>query len=332
MEFDDRDDDVDQSDSDMEQDAPESEDIGTVEGGEDLEDFAAEGSDDGPEADIDSGADDLEGFAAEGPDDGLEADIDSGANDLEGFGAEEQNKETDDSTEPGTDDLEGFEAILEAYEESLRDPTLTEEQLAQIEEMERNGEMDEEPGVFGTTSYIRLEGEELTEEPINVDMPYYNDGRYPVEALLEHAADQEFMINSKTVAEFLDNCEDRRENGRSPESADIQKEYREGLQDALVDDLMARDPSLTVDEARNQAVDMMRGGAALHSSDLIAGGAPADVYSFGPRSINSVMGGLWSRGRAHDLYETVKELSRDMSREEMEQTYMNVHLDLHPRD
>ena len=79
-------------------------------------------------------------------------------------------------------------------------------------------------------------------------------------------------------------------------------------------------------------MDMMRSGAALHSPDQIVGGAPTDVYSFGPRSANSVMGGLWSRGRADDLYETVKELSRDMSREEMEQTYMNVHLDLHPRD
>lgn len=305
MEFDDKDDDAAQIDSDMDQETPETEDAGDEEGGEDLEDFGAEA-----------------------PDDGSGADTEPGADDLEGFSTEDQTMEADD--ESGTNDLEDFEAMPEADEACLRDPTLTAEQLAQIEEMEQTGEMDEQFQEYSTISH-RLVGEELTEEPINVDMPYYDNGKYPVGALREHAADQEYMINSKTVAEFLDACEARRENGRSPESAEVQKEYREGLRETLVDDLMTRDPELTEDDARIQAVEMMRGGAALHSPDQIAGGDPTDVYSFGPRSINSAMGALWGRDRADALYERVKELSRDMSREEMEQTYMNVHLDLHPR-
>ena len=210
------------------------------------------------------------------------------------------------------------------------DDGLTDGQRAEIAEMNQSGEMDDYlPSQLGDATYLHS-GRTL-DETINVDMPYNTDASYDTEDFIAQAHMQEEGLNSMTVAEYLDNYENYQANGRSPEGTEMQEQYREGLEASISYDLMEADPSLTVEEADRLAAEELQGGAALHNPDQVAGGDPTDIHAYGSGSANSAMGSLWGHDRAQQMYDQIKEQTAGMTRDEMENTYLNIRFNIHEK-
>ena len=210
------------------------------------------------------------------------------------------------------------------------DPTLTDDQRKLIDEMRENGEWDILPHELGPSSYSQS-GRALSEEPLVIDMPYNPNASYTVEEFIEQAQDQEFGLNQLSVSAFLDNYESRKENGRSPEGTQMQHQYKEGVRECLIYDLMEQDANLTQEEAELRVANMLKGGAALHDPDQIAGGFSTEIHGYGSAGANSALGSLWGHDRAENLYEQIKEKSKGMSRDEMENAKLNIRLNIHPK-
>ena len=225
--------------------------------------------------------------------------------------------------------------------EMLDDDTQTEdwmdaEDRALVNEMNESGEMDYKPSDLGDAYYWH-DGETLS-DTINIDMPYNPDASYDTEDFIGQAQMQEEGLNQMTVAEFLDNyenyhgTEDKPGVGRSPEGSEMQAQYRDGLQVTIADELMEADPNLSAEEAERLAAEELRGGASLHNPDQTAGGDPTEIHAYGSGRANSALGSLWGHDRAKDMYNQILEQTKDMSREEMENTHLNVHFNIHEKE
>ncbi|MBE6730431.1 MAG: hypothetical protein E7564_01935 [Ruminococcaceae bacterium] len=251
--------------------------------------------------------------------------------DFEDFSEELETEVPDDMFEEDTV-TENFDEELEAETDIDTDEEydyLSEEDRALVNEMNESGEMDYKPSDLGD-AYTWHDGETL-ENAIEIDMPYNPDASYDNEEFIGQAQMQEDGLNQMTVAEYLDNYENYRENGRSPEGTQMQEQYRDGLVVSNAYDMMEADPSLSAEEAERLAAEELRGGAALHNPDQVAGGDPTEIHAYGSGSANSALGSMWGHGRADDMYEQIKEQTKGMTREEMENTHLNVHFNIHEK-
>ena len=228
-----------------------------------------------------------------------------------------------------TDDMFDEDTVTENLGDDFDYEYLSEEERALVNEMNESGEMDYKPSDLGD-AYTWHDGPTM-ENTIEIDMPYNPDASYDNEDFIGQAQMQEDGLNSMTVAEYLDNRERYDAEGRSKEGTAMQEQYRDGLVASNAYDMMEADPSLSAEEAERLAAEELRGGAALHNPDQVAGGDPTEIHAYGSGSANSALGSMWGHGRADDMYEQIKEQTKGMTREEMENTHLNVHFNIHEK-
>lgn len=221
---------------------------------------------------------------------------------------------------------EAFSETTKEQTEDMHDPTLTEEQLAIVKDMETKGEMEVMPSQLGDT-IIGGSNERMSE--VHVDMPYNNDGKYDPETFIEQAKYQEAGLNQLTVQEFLDNYSNRNNNGRSEEGTKAQEQYSDGLKVSVIDEKMQEGKSF--DQAQKEATEELASKASLHNPNQIAGGKATVISSKGDSSVNSALGSLWGHGRANELHSQISDMSKSMTAEEKATTYLNVRIDTHPK-
>ena len=236
--------------------------------------------------------------------------------------------------------LEALARAVAAYEETVLQPGASGEstsgsgdfqssmntagELAQIREMEANGEFEFSALDRLNASQV-LSGSRLPGGPISVELPA-NTARYSMEGFAEQVLMQEEGLNSLSVYDFLTNYENRHSQGRDPESVAVQRQYRLALTETLTEEYMGENPGLSPEQARTDAESCVRLLAALHNPDQAAGGSGFGVTAAGSRQINSALGSLWGHGRARALYEEVLARSSGWSEEQMRNTYLNVRL------
>ncbi|WKB37384.1 polymorphic toxin type 15 domain-containing protein [Terrilactibacillus sp. S3-3] len=86
-----------------------------------------------------------------------------------------------------------------------------------------------------------------------------------------------------------------------------------------------RDAGLSAKEARKQANDWLDTQAALHNPDQIAGGKADIIGGMGDKHINSSIGSQW-RYRIDVVDEQIKKMAKNMTPEQLKNTYLNVRL------
>jgi hypothetical protein len=58
----------------------------------------------------------------------------------------------------------------------------------------------------------------------------------------------------------------------------------------------------------------------------VAGGDPEEIHAVGSSGANRSIGSQWYHGRADDMYKEIKEAAKGMTREELENTRLNIKL------
>ena len=82
---------------------------------------------------------------------------------------------------------------------------------------------------------------------------------------------------------------------------------------------------LTLSKAKKQAKEWLDTQAALHNPDQIAGGKAEIIGGLGDKRINFSIGSQW-RYRIDIVDEQIKELAKNMTPEQLKNTYLNVKL------
>lgn len=222
--------------------------------------------------------------------------------------------------------LENAEAFRDTATEH-RDPTLSPDQLALIQELEQSGEMNVGSLELGKT--IRSSEMPLMSD-LQVEMPVRMDRSYTLEEIASQIQMQEEGLNNMSVAQFVDNYERYRLQKRDPASAAAQKQYVDGLIQGEAYELHQANPKLSEKAALEAARFSVGKGAALHNPDQRAGGETTEIYAYGSRAANSALGGLWGSGHADRLYAQVMSKISDtkMTRADMERTKLDVRLNM----
>lgn len=141
---------------------------------------------------------------------------------------------------------------------------------------------------------------------------------------------QERGLNSQTVAENMDNraaFEQRKlENGNGRDISEGKKAQDIAREKAIQSRIESNQKKgMSYSEAKNEAQEWIKGQAALHNPDQIAGGDPGKVSRMGDANVNSSIGAQW-RTRVEQLANGVEDFAKDKTREELENTKMNVKL------
>lgn len=141
---------------------------------------------------------------------------------------------------------------------------------------------------------------------------------------------QERGLNSQTVAENMDNraaFEQRKQetgNGRDvTEGKKAQDIERQKATQSRIETNQKN--GMSYSEAKAETEEWIKTQAALHNPDQIAGGDPAKVSRMGDANVNSSIGSQW-RTRVDQLSNAIDEYAKGKTREELENTKMNVKL------
>lgn len=105
-------------------------------------------------------------------------------------------------------------------------------------------------------------------------------------------------LQTMSAGDWLRNRIDYLENGRTPDSLRAQQAARDSAFNDMYDDL--RDQGLGPEQAQQAAEQWLRGQAATHRLDGIAGGDVTDISGVGDSRINSSLGSQW-RSRVGDI-------------------------------
>lgn len=213
----------------------------------------------------------------------------------------------------------------ERLADDQRDPTLSEEEREILEDMERRGETEVLPTELGPA--IRSSENPLMTADVHMKDNSAN-ASYTTDQFVGQAQLQEDGFANLTVAEYVDNIQAYKEHGRDKSAAQEQQDYRTGLKEGIIEDLREAGTDLSPEELEAAAKAEMAKGAALHGPDLRAGGAASGINGYGNAAANSSLGSQWAHGQADSLYDQVMAQieEKGMTREEMESTYMDVHI------
>jgi hypothetical protein len=105
-------------------------------------------------------------------------------------------------------------------------------------------------------------------------------------------------LQNMSAADWLRNRIEYLENGRTSDSLRAQQAARDAALNDKYDEL--RDEGLSVEQAQQAAAEWLKGQAALHRLDGIAGGDVTDISRVGDTRINSSLGSQW-RTRVGDI-------------------------------
>lgn len=153
-----------------------------------------------------------------------------------------------------------------------------------------------------------------------------DESKFNREIYEDQVFDFEGGLNSLNVYDFIQNYENYEKKGRG--SSEAQQQYRYTAIEGTVADRMLADPSLTYEKTREEVKKEFSGLAALHLPDQKVGGFPDLVHSLGDSSINSSIGGAFTRKYSKNIYEHVLQQSKFMSIEEQKNTYLNISLNI----
>ncbi|WP_243408810.1 MULTISPECIES: polymorphic toxin type 15 domain-containing protein [unclassified Microbacterium] len=105
-------------------------------------------------------------------------------------------------------------------------------------------------------------------------------------------------LQNMSAADWLRNRIEYLDNGRTSDSLRAQQAARDAALNDKYDEL--RDEGLSVEQAQQAAAEWLKGQAALHRLDGIAGGDVTDISRVGDTRINSSLGSQW-RTRVGDI-------------------------------
>ena len=148
--------------------------------------------------------------------------------------------------------------------------------------------------------------------------------------MLRQLKGQERGLNSQSIAENMDNrkaFEQRKaETGNGRDLGEGKKAQEIARQKAIQSRIESNQKKgMSYSEAKDEASEWIKTQAALHNPDQIAGGEPSKVSRMGDANVNSSIGSQW-RSRVQQLADSVEDYAKDRSRDELENTKMNVKL------
>ena len=141
---------------------------------------------------------------------------------------------------------------------------------------------------------------------------------------------QENGLNKQTLATNMDNRENfeqrKAETGNGRDVGEAKKQQEITREKALHDRIAEnQEKGMSFSKAKQEAEEWIKDQAALHEPDQIAGGDPTKVIRMGDAKVNSSIGSQW-KSRVNQLADGVNEYAKGKTREELENTKMNVKL------
>jgi Novel toxin 15 len=156
-----------------------------------------------------------------------------------------------------------------------------------------------------------------------VEVNFKRNDKHDSEEFARQLKDQEKCMNELTVDEYLKNRDRYIAEGRAIEGNAAQKMARqEALKDKITE---LRKQGLSRADATKQASEWLETKAALHNPDQIAGGRADIIGGLGDKRVNSSIGSQW-KYRIDVVDEQIKEIAKNMSPEQLKNTYLNVKL------
>ncbi|MGX1194609.1 T7SS effector LXG polymorphic toxin [Metabacillus sp. SLBN-84] len=182
----------------------------------------------------------------------------------------------------------------------------------------------------GDVSGIIVERVKGKEKPLEhlprikeIEVIFKRNDKHDTEEFLRQLKDQEKGMNELTIDEYLKNREKYIAEGRAIEGNAAQKMARqEALQDKIAE---LREQGLSRAEAKKHAAKWLETKAALHNPDQIAGGKADIIGGLGDKRVNSSIGSQW-KYRIDIVDEQIRDIAKDMSLEQLKNTYLNVKL------
>ncbi|MBC2369343.1 hypothetical protein HBP99_11900 [Listeria booriae] len=156
-----------------------------------------------------------------------------------------------------------------------------------------------------------------------IEVNFTRNANHDAEEFARQLKNQERGMNELTVEEYLANRERYIEEGRALEGNAAQQVAREQAYIEKYDEL--RDAGFSAKEAKQQTNEWLDTQAALHNPDQIAGGKADIIGGMGDRRINSSIGSQW-RYRIDMVDEQIREIAKNMTPEQLSNTYLNVRL------
>ena len=175
-------------------------------------------------------------------------------------------------------------------------------------------------GIKGTGNTKHLDDVPRIKE---IEVNFKINDKHDSEEFVRQLKDQEKGMNELTVDEYLINRDRYIAEGRAIEGNAAQKMARqEALKDKIAE---LRKQGLSRADATKQASEWLETKAALHNPDQIAGGRADIIGGMGHKRVNSSIGSLW-KYRIDVVDEQIREIAKNMSLEQLKNTYLNVKL------
>ena len=148
-------------------------------------------------------------------------------------------------------------------------------------------------------------------KPIKPNPPFKENPKHAVASPGEfnrQLKDQQDAINRMRTKDWLEN----RENFKNRDKSEYNKrakqardEYRESIKNDKYNEY--RELGLSKKDALTKSEQFMKGKAALHNPDGIAGGKVDQIAGMGDSKVNSSIGSQWSKGRAASIENQIKQ-------------------------
>lgn len=179
---------------------------------------------------------------------------------------------------------------------------------------------DSKIGTKGTGNVKHLDDVPRIKE---IEVNFNRNVKHDPEEFARQLKDQEKGMNELTVDEYLKNRERYIAEGRAIEGNAAQKMARkEALKDKIAE---LREQGVSRADATKQASEWLETKAALHNPDQIAGGRADIIGGLGDNRVNSSIGSQW-KYRIDIVDEQIREVAKNMSPEQLKNTYLNVKL------
>jgi hypothetical protein len=177
--------------------------------------------------------------------------------------------------------------------------------------------------------------------PIAIDPPFRFNTKagYARDEFARQLRAQEKAINAMDVGKWLANRGRFQKEGRAPESAVAQEEFRSRMRAKMVEKQIAvmkrkaeregvpKTAAQLAAAAEAQVAELLRRKVALHDPDQVAGGEAATIKRFGAGDANSAIGSSW-RTRAPKLEVKVNAwlASKGVAEEDRKDVVMGISL------
>ena len=186
----------------------------------------------------------------------------------------------------------------------------------------------QESGTTATDSYVYLEGINLSKADPTATIQFHTKGASGVKTVSRKVGTGfNLYPNSGELEEYKNNRETYIKNGRNPEGQKYQTAARD--KEVLNRQLAYMKKGVDSNKALQLAKQDVKGLAALHGPDQIAGGRADNITGLGNSGINSSIGSQWkSRVNVLDDYVNSKISNYIKSNPTNTNGWKNLHLDV----